>query len=110
MIIKDFLSELEYKEKSVQKGISNIKHQKIMIENSHINSLTSDLTLPGSGYIHLGLFKGELETLYPSRLFEGKDFKQIKDILLPYNTFHGISNDLKCLANKQDHLPLESLL
>jgi hypothetical protein len=44
------------------------------------------------------------------RLSESKQFIKVHDMLLPYNSFFGISNDLKCLANKQDNLPLEALL
>ncbi len=52
----------------------------------------------------------EVECHEPEKLTEGKHYNKVRDMILPYNSFFGISNDLKCLANKQDHLPLETLL
>jgi hypothetical protein len=106
------LAELDFREKIVLKGISMIKYQKLMIENSLKKSINSDLSLAGAGLGHLGLKRDglQIDGIADPRLAEGKSFAKVRDMILPYNSFFGISNDLKCLANKQDNLPLESLL
>lgn len=92
--------------------MSLIKNQKNMIEDSKKPIRTTGFTLFNSTNHANDSTRetSEVENHETEKLTEGKQYNKVRDMILPYNSFFGISNDLKCFANKQDHLPLETLL
>ena len=83
-----------------------------MFEESHRNLNFPDLNYEGSTFFKILQNSSEAAKLaYQTVALEGsKLYNKIRDILLPYNSFFGISNDLRCYSNKKDHLKFSDLM
>ena len=81
----DFITELESRNSAIMKKLTLLKNRTLPIKNQ------SDL----DDYRSKALTVGQKR---PSD--EIQDLLKISDMLMPYNSFFGISNDLKCETNK----------
>lgn len=106
------MNELDYRDRIIREGIAVLKNQRSMLDclKKEIDSV--DLQFDGTTLNGLSTSStpGLAKRYEVAALKDTKLYQKIRDMVAPYNSFLGISNDLKCLSNKKDCLQFDQIL
>lgn len=91
----------------VKENLTRLKHQRLMVHDLKLTSVSIDLQFDGKTLNGLSLNDAAMVECKPVQ--EGKVYQKVRDMVLPYNSFLGISNDLHCLGNKNDPMPFNEI-
>lgn len=106
------MNELEYRNRIIREGLAVLKNQRRMIEDLKREIKTVDLQFVGKTVNGLSIIASPdiLMQYETPDLAKTKLYQKVREMILPYNSFFGISNDLRCFSNKQDTLPFDQIL